>query len=98
MDATLDLNAILATAMQAFHSHAWAVLAGVVLTLVVGLLKKFDVVDKLPPQYVSWGAVGLAMLTSVALGLTQSKPAMDIIMTGLSIGLASIGVYETAGK
>lgn len=98
MDPTFDPLSILTIAANAFHSHAWAMLSGAILTILVIIMRQFDLVSKLPDKLVPWATVVLAIIGSVGLGLQQGQSLSDVIVTGLSIGWMAVGVWETAGK
>lgn len=95
---SLDPLSLLHMAAQAYHSHAYALLAGALLTLAVIVLRQFNVVAQLPSKYVPWATVGLSILSSVGLGLEEGKGLADVALTGLAIGWMAIGAWETAGK
>ena len=83
---------------QAYQGHSWTLLAGLVLTGIIAGLRAFDVGKKLPDKYVPWFAVGLAVLGSVAVGLQLGQGVVAILTTGLAVGVAAIGGWETIGK
>jgi len=56
------------------------------------------VVGKVDPAHMRWVAMGLSTATSVALGLQAGEPWMNIVVTGITVGLMAVGTWETAGK
>ena len=82
---------------KAYESQAWALLAGLLLTLAVWVANTF-VLAKVKPAHMRWVALGLSVVTSVGLGLQGGQDWMTILVTGLTVGLTSIGMWETAGK
>lgn len=98
VDSVGGLFDVLKLSIKAFQGGAWAVGAGLVLTMVVAALRMFNVIKRIPKEYVPWGVAGMAMLTSVGLGL-QAGIAWDAILTtGLTVGLVSMGGWSTFGK
>jgi hypothetical protein len=73
-------------------------LAGLLLTVVVVGLRMLKVMDAVPPKLVPWLTVGLSVLTSVATGLKTGASAGVIVSTGVLVGVAAVGGWETAGK
>jgi len=84
--------------VKAFQSGAWAVGAGLLLTVVVALGRAFRVLQWIPKKAVPWATAAIAVLTSVGLGLTNDQDWMTIVSTGISVGLVAIGGWETLGK
>jgi hypothetical protein len=95
--ATTAMTGLLDTMAQAYSNQAWAVLAGVVLMFVVMAARKF-VLPALEPTHTRWVALGLAMATSVGVGLQSSQDWFTIAVTAISTGLVAIGSWETLGK
>lgn len=84
--------------VEAFRSRDWGLLASSILMLVVVLARQFRLVQQLPTEWVPWATGGLAIATSVALGIEQGQHWSTILSTGLVIGLTAIGMWETVGK
>lgn len=87
------------TAVQdAYASKDWMLLAGLVLTAVVALVRKLGIAAMLSPDQSKWLAVGLSMAGAVGGGLMLGMSWHAILVTGLSTGLVAIGGWETLGK
>lgn len=83
---------------SAYREHQWALLAGLLLTFVVIGLRMFSVVQKLPDALVPWATIGMGLLGAAAVGLQTGESWDAIVMTGLAVGVAAIGGWETVGK
>lgn len=102
--ASVDPNSVAANpdafvqlVVSAFQSRNWSLLAGLLLAAVVWAINMF-VVGKVDPAHMRWVAMGLSTATSVALGLQAGEPWMNIVVTGITVGLMAVGTWETAGK
>jgi len=83
---------------KAFADHAWTLIVGLFLTLIVAGLRFFDLVKKVPDVWVPWVTVGLAVLGSIAVGLQQGLPWGTVVTGGITVGVVAIGGWETIGK
>ena len=83
---------------KAFSSKQWLLLAAILLTAAVAGIRMFKVTDKLPSWLIPWATIGLALLTSVAVGLQTGQAWTAIVGTGLAVGVAAVGGWETVGK
>lgn len=84
--------------LLAFKSRRWMLVAGLVLTIAVVLVRMFNLVKQVPADLVPWATLGIATLASVAVGLQAGRDWDNIVVTGLSVGVAAIGGWETFGK
>lgn len=82
----------------AFKSRHWMLAAGLSLTVFVVVARLFNFAKLLPDAYVPWATMGLATLASVAVGIQAHQSWDQIMVTGLSVGAAAIGGWETVGK
>lgn len=89
---------LLKLAYNAFKGGGWALGAGLLLTGAIALLRVFKVGQKIPKAYLPWFVGGVAMLTSIALGLQVGLGWQAIVTTGLSVGLMAMGGWSTFGK
>lgn len=83
---------------SAFESRNWLLLGGMVLMVVVVMIRRMGLLDKLAPELHQWAAMGLAMAGAVAGGIMMGMSWLSIIPTGLLTGLAAIGGWETLGR
>jgi len=93
-----QLTQVVDTASRAYSSKDWALGAAAALMLAVLLVRQFKLTDKVPSAVVPWATAGLAMATSVSLGIQNGQSWVSIITTGLTVGLSAVGLWETAGK
>lgn len=83
---------------SAFGDHAWTLVVGLFLTMIVAGLRFFELVKKVPKVWVPWVTVGLAVLGSVAVGMQQGLPWGTVLTGGITVGVVAIGGWETIGK
>lgn len=83
---------------QAYHSHNWALVAAALLTITVAILRLFNIGSKIPGPYVPWLTLGMSMAMSAVVGLQAGLPMDQILGTGLLIGVAAIGGWESVAK
>ena len=95
-----DVFGTLSLLSGAFSSGWDAATAGLLLSLVVAGARFFKGLDliKVPDSWDKWIAVALSMLTSVSVGLVAGKDALEILSTGLQIGVYAIGGWEVLLK
>jgi hypothetical protein len=94
----LDLDSYTDVAGRAFKSRKWMLLAGLLLTGVIAVVRTFGLAKKIKGEWVPWLTLGISMATSLALGLQQGKSWLTIIVGGLSVGITAIGGWEVFGK
>lgn len=85
-------------ARKAFRSRAWTLIAAAVLTLFVVGLRLFKSIQRVPDELVPWVTMAIATGTSMALGLQAGQSWMTVLSTGVLVGVAAIGGWETFGK
>ena len=93
-----SLGDALSVLALAFKSQGWMILTGLVLAALVIVLRTFDLMQKVPAEWVPWATIGLATVTSVAVGLQTGRDLSTILVTGIGVGIAAIGGYESLGK
>jgi hypothetical protein len=98
IDSIEQLFGVVGLLKKAYSSRRWMLLAALVLTVLVAGVRMFSLGQKLPAELVPWVTLGLAMLTSIALGLQAGKRWDTMLITGVSVGIAAIGGFETFGK
>lgn len=91
MDPAELINAI-ADASQAKN---WALMAGLIITLVVAAARWVKLLEWLPKSAMKWVAGALAALTSVGTHLVAGNAdIMSMIVTAVSTGVAAVGGWE----
>lgn len=89
-----DPVALIGLMAKAYREGAYALGSGLLLTLVVWIARAIKLLEWLPQKATRWVATGLAMATSIGVGLTAGQDWLSIVSTGLSVGLTSIGGWE----
>lgn len=89
-----DPGTIIAMLTKAFGDKDWMMVAGLLLTAVIGLARLFGLQKLVPKKHTHWLAGGLALATSVALGLMAHASWWTIITTGVSVGVVAVGGWQ----
>lgn len=79
-------------------SKAWPLFAGQIILLLVFILNKFGLKNKVGAKYVPIIAVVIATLSSVGGGLVMKQPILDAVISGLLSGVSAIGSWEVLFK
>lgn len=79
---------------DAIQDKNWALLFGLLLSMLVALANKFGLKDKVGGKAIPWVTSGLAVLGSLSAALVGGFPLMDAISQGLVAGVAAIGGWE----
>lgn len=93
-----QLPGLISAMAGAFKSNDLVVGFGLLLMIVVAVARILGVTKLLDSAHDKWLAAGLAMLTSIGVGLQVRASAMTIISTALGTGLTAIGGWEVIGK
>jgi hypothetical protein len=83
--------------MHAFESHNWALIAAAILSALV-IIGRLVLKAEINKKYIPWIAMFIAVASSVAAGLKTGKAWMSIAVTGVLVGVAAVGGWETFGK
>lgn len=83
---------------DAIQDKNWALLFGLLLSMLVALANKFGLKDKVGGKAIPWITSGLAVLGSLSAALVGGFPLMDAISQGLVAGVAAIGGWEMVLK
>ena len=97
----LDALAVIGPLVGAFQNRDWVLAVGLLLTVVVYALKRTSILDrvKLGGKWgIRFSVLALAVLTSVALGLTSGQGWFDIVRVAGETAVAAIGGWEFLGK
>jgi hypothetical protein len=82
---------------KAFESHSWALIAAAILMVLV-IIGRLVLKAEVNKKYVPWIALFIAAASSVAAGIQAGKAWMSIVVTGVLVGVAAVGGWETFGK
>ena len=92
--ASQDIPAVIETMAQAFQGGAYGLGAGLLLSLLVAAADMLNLLKRVPKSAKKWVAMGVAMVTSIAVGLVSGLAWLDIVITAVSTGLTAIGGWE----
>jgi hypothetical protein len=95
VDVVSDEVSLLVDAIQ---SKNWALVFGLLLSLLVAVANKFGLKDKVGGKAVPWVTSGVAVLGAVGAALLGGIPLMDAVSQGLVAGVAAIGGWEMVLK
>jgi hypothetical protein len=85
--------------VSAAKGGQWSLVVALSIMLLVYLVKRFGLKDKLPSKVVPWAAAGLSMAGYVAAALMVDGAAMlDAALGGLATGAAAVGLWEMVFK
>jgi len=90
-EAVADSASLIA---QAIQDKNWALLAGILLSLLVAFANKFGLKDKVGGKAVPWVTSGLAVGAAVSAALLAGIPLLEALSQGLLAGVAAIGGWE----
>jgi uncharacterized membrane protein YqgA involved in biofilm formation len=80
--------------MSAVGQKNWALLAGLMITLVVAGARWLGLTKKLSKSYDKWVAAGLAGLQTLAIGLQLGMGMKEMLMMTVSAAVAAVGGWE----
>lgn len=89
-----ELGAILAGIGEAVSGKAWNVLAGFILSALIVLADRFDVLQWVPAGAKKWVACAIAGVMAAAGGLVAGLDALTILGAAVSTALAAIGSHQ----
>jgi hypothetical protein len=67
---------------------------GLTIMLVLAVVRKAGLLNKVPKKYYPYVACGLALLVYVATGMANSVPARDIAYMTITTGATAVGFWE----
>jgi len=79
---------------EAIESKNWALLAGLLLSLLVAVANRFGLKDKVGGKAVPWVTTGVAVAGAVGAALLAGVPVMQALSQGVVAGAAAIGGWE----
>ena len=95
VDAVSDEVSVLSEALQ---SQNWALVFGILLSLLVAVANKFGLKDKVGSKAIPWVTSGVAVAGAVSAALMAGVSVMDAVPQGLIAGVAAIGGWEMVLK
>jgi hypothetical protein len=84
--------------IQALDSKSWPVVVGFALMVVVFILNKLGLKDKVGSKAVPWVTMGIAIAATVGVALASGSEVLDAVIQGVTAGLAAIGSWEVIFK
>lgn len=84
--------------IEAAKSGHWSVLVGLVLTLLVWILRKFNVISFVPKKAIPWITAALGIVGYIGVSLSTGMAVEDAIMHGFLTGVSAVGLWELIGK
>lgn len=84
--------------VKAVQDKNWALVIGLLLTLLVFVANKFGLREKVGAKAVPWVATGLATAAALGVSLANGLPVADAISQGVLAGLTAIGGWEMIFK
>lgn len=84
--------------VKAVQDKNWALVCGLLLTLIVFGANKMGLKNKVGSKAVPWVATALATATALGISLANGLPVGDAISQGLLSGLTAIGGWEMLFK
>lgn len=79
---------------EAIESKNWALLAGLLLSLLVAVANRFGLKDKVGSKAIPWVTTGVAVAGAVGAALLAGVPVMQALSQGVVAGAAAIGGWE----
>ncbi len=83
---------------EAIESKNWALLAGLLLSLLVAVANRFGLKDKVGSKAIPWVTTGVAVAGAVGAALLAGVPVMQALSQGVVAGAAAIGGWEMVLK
>ncbi len=81
-----------------YQKSGWGALAAALLTLIIFVVRKLGLLNKVPKKALPWVAAGVAMVADVAAALGTGAPVAEALLQGLMLGAAAVGFWEMALK
>ena len=90
-EAVADSASLIA---QAIQDKNWALLAGIILSLLVAFANRFGLKDKVGGKAIPWITSGVAVAGSISAALLAGIPVFEALSQGLLAGVVAIGGWE----
>jgi len=95
LDEAADDISLLVKAVQ---DKDWSLALGFLMMLLVMLANKFGLKDKVGAKAIPWVAMGLAVASTLGVGLASGVALMDALVQGVLAGVVAIGGWELMFK
>ncbi len=89
-----EVSGVIALMAKAFSDGNWRTAFGLLLTVAVAGFKSLGINKIFAKKHNKWVAGGLALATSVAVGLMSSMGWLAIVTTGATVAVTSVGGWE----
>lgn len=89
---------IVSDIINAVQGAHWAVLAGLVLTVLVWVARRICGEDRLPAKYIPLVNAGIAVVVAVADLLVRGTVWYEALGTGFLVGATAGGLWSILGK
>jgi len=76
----------------------WQLFVGLLLTLIVWVLRKFNVISFLPDKAVPWVSAAIGMVGYMGVALASGLDLTTALIQGFLTGAAAVGLWEMLGK
>jgi hypothetical protein len=93
-----EVEGVIQGAIKAARSKQWMIFAGFLITLLVWLATRFNLLAKVPKNTLPWVAVGVGVLSYVGMSLSAGTPWYYALERGLLVGSQGIAFWELAFK
>lgn len=80
--------------VDAIRAEQWPLAVGLFLTLLVFLVHRFGLKDKLSEKVVPWVALGVGALGGIGTGLASGVPVLEAVLVGLVGAGAAVGGWD----
>jgi uncharacterized membrane protein YdbT with pleckstrin-like domain len=85
--------------VEAARSHEWALMIAGCIMLLVGVVRRFALVAKLPARYIPWASMVIGVLAVLADNLsTGGAITVTRIVQGMLAGMAASGAWGMIGR
>lgn len=84
--------------VKAIQDKDWSLALGLLMMLLVMLGNKFGLKDKVGAKAIPWVAMGMAVASTLGVGLASGVALMDALVQGVLAGVAAIGGWELLFK
>ena len=84
--------------VKAAQAGQWQLFVGLLLTLIVWILRKFNIIKFMPDKAIPWFAAGIGMLGYLGVSLASGLALLPAILQGLLVGAAAVGLWEMIGQ
>ncbi len=84
--------------VKAAQAGQWQLFVGLLLTLIVWILRKFNIIKFVPSKAVPWVAAAIGMVGYLGVSLASGLALLPAILQGILVGAAAVGLWEMIGQ